>query len=78
MNPDRLVWLSTLRHGIDWHEVAGLRTVCGRYIGIRFGGEPVHGWLRTLAEAQRLYSVVECKSCVGSAVVVEPKVGRRG
>ena len=75
---DRLVWLSTLRKGIAWHEVAGLRTVCGRYIGAVIDGEPVHGWLRTLAEAQRAYSVVECKSCMGSAVVIEPKVRRRG
>jgi hypothetical protein len=78
-DPDRLVWLSTLRKGIAWHEVAGLRTVCGRYIGKEvIDGEPVHGWLRPLGEATRLYAVVECRSCMGSAEVVEPKVVRRG
>jgi len=75
---DRLVWLSTLRKGIAWHEVAGLRTACGRYIGAVTDGEPVHGWLRPLDEATRLYGVVECRSCMGSAEVVEPMVVRRG
>jgi hypothetical protein len=69
-DPDRLVWLSTLRKGIAWHEVAGLRTVCGRYIGT---GDPQRGWLRPLDEAQRLYQVVDCLRCTGVGEVVEPR-----
>jgi len=77
-DPDRLVWLSTLRKGIAWHEVAGLRTVCGRYVGNVVDGEPVHGWLLPYHEAQRRYSVVDCGRCQGSSEVVEPRVVRRG
>jgi len=71
-DPDRLVWLSSLRKGIAWHEVAGLRTACGRYVGHVAGGEPVHGWLLPYHEALR-YSVVDCLRCTGAAEVVEPR-----
>jgi len=72
-DPDRLVWLSTLRKGIAWHGVAGLRTVCGRYIGAVVDGEAVHGWLLAYHEAQRRYSVVDCLRCTGVGEVVGPR-----
>ena len=72
-DPDRLVWLSTLRKGIAWHEVAGRRTLCGRVIGDVIDGEPVHGWLLPYHEAQQRYEVVDCRRCSGVAEVVEPR-----
>jgi len=72
-DPDRLVWLSTLRKGIAWHEVSGRRTVCGRVIGDVIDGEPVHGWLLPYHEAQQRYAVIDCRRCTGTSEVVEPR-----
>jgi hypothetical protein len=65
----RLVWLSTLRKGIAWHEVAGRRTVCGRFVG---DGLWLRGNLLSPTEAAE-YQAVPCKRCTGSAEVVEPR-----
>jgi hypothetical protein len=75
---DRLVWLSTLRKGIAWHEVSRRHhTDCGRFVGI-VDGEPLRGELLPLDEAERRFFVVPCKRCTGTAEVVAPRAGRRG
>lgn len=71
-----LVWMAILRRGNAFHEPAGRKTVCGRFLGDpETVAYPARGAFLTADDAVAQYGGEECRMCFHPDDKVDPMAG---